>query len=91
MEVIKSRYGLDRSIEKLDYETFRVMGESSFVRVSSNKRDETTMYDFEGGPCLTLGGKIQYGKLNWKITEIKPGTPAHKDLSGCILTVVPMY
>ena len=91
MEVVKSRYGLDRTIEKLDHETFRVMGESSFVRVSSNKKDETTMYDFEGGPCLTLGGKIQYGKLNWKITDIQSGVPTYKNLSGCVLTVVPIY
>ena len=91
MEVVKSRYGLDRTIEKLDHETFRVMGESSFVRVSSNKKDETTMYDFEGGPCLTLGGKIQYGKLNWKITDIQTGIPTYKDLSGCVLSVVPIY
>lgn len=91
MEVVKSRYGLDRAIEKLDHQTFRVMGESSFVRASSNKKDETTMYDFEGGPCLTLGGKIQYGKLNWKITEIQTGVPTYKNLSGCVLTVVPIY
>ena len=91
MEVVKSRYGLDRTIEKLDHKTFRVMGESSFVRVSSNKKDETTMYDFEGGPCLTLGGKIQYGKLNWKITDIQTGIPTYKDLSGCVLSVVPIY
>lgn len=91
MEVVKSRYGLDRTIEKLDHQTFRVMGESSFVRVSSNKKDETTMYDFEGGPCLTLGGKIQYGKLNWKITDIQSGVPTYKNLSGCVLTVVPIY
>lgn len=91
MEVVKSRYGLDRTIEKLDHKTLRVMGESSFVRVSSNKKDETTMYDFEGGPCLTLGGKIQYGKLNWKITDIQTDVPTYKDLSGCILSVVPIY
>ena len=49
------------------------------------------MYDFEGGPCLTLGGKIQYGKLNWKITDIQTGIPTYKDLSGCVLSVVPIY
>jgi hypothetical protein len=91
MEVIESRYGLDRTIEKLDYQTMRVMGESKFIRTSENKRGETTMFDFEGGPCLTLGGKIHYGKLNWKITEIQPHTPTYKDLTGCLVTVVPMY
>ena len=91
MEVIKSRYGLDRTIEKMDHESFRVMGESSFVRTSASKKDETTMYDFEGGPCFTVGGKVQYGKLNWKITEIDPTTPTYNGLSGCTLKVTPIY
>jgi hypothetical protein len=91
MEIIKSRYGLDRTVEKLDYQTLRVMGESKYIRTSENKSGNPTMFDFEGGPCLTVGGKIQYGKLNWKITEIKSATPAYKDLSACLVTVVPIY
>lgn len=90
MEVIESRYGLDRSIEKLDYQTIRVMGESTFVRTSSNRKDDVTMYDFEGGPCLTLGGRIRYGGMNWKITEIK-FAPMYNNLSGCLLSVIPIH
>jgi hypothetical protein len=91
MEVLKSRYGLDRSIEKLDYQTMRVMGESKFIRTSENKKGETTMFDFEGGPCLTLGGRINYGKLNWKIVEIQSSTQTYKDLTGCVIKVIPTY
>lgn len=91
MEVLKSRYALDRSIEKLDYQTMRVMGESKFIRTSENKKGETTMFDFEGGPCLTLGGKVNYGKMNWKIVEIQSPTPTYKDLTGCLIKVVPIY
>lgn len=91
MEVVKSRYGLDRSIEKLNHNTMRVMGDSEFVRVSNNKSGETTMFDFEGGPCLTVGGKIQFGKLNWKITEINSEAPVYDKLTGCVVTVTPLY
>jgi hypothetical protein len=91
MEVIQSRYGLDRSIEKLNHTTFRVMGDSLFVRTSSNRNGDTTTFDFEGGPCLTVGGKIKYGNLNWKITEINETSPMYDKLSGCTLTVTPMY
>lgn len=91
MEVIESRYGLDRIIEKLDYQTMRVMGESRFIRTSENKKGETTMFDFEGGPCLTVGGRVNYGKMNWKIVEIQSPTPTYKDLTGCLIKVVPIY
>jgi hypothetical protein len=91
MEIIESRYGLGRTIEKLDYQTMRVMGEGEFIRTSENTKGELTMFDFEGGPCLTVGGRIHYGKLNWRITEIQFPTPTYKDLSGCLIKVVPIY
>lgn len=91
MEVVKSRYGLDRSIEKLDHNTMRIMGESEFFRVSTNKNGEVNMFDFEGGPCLTVGGKVQFGKLNWKITEIYDNLPMYDKLTGCVISVTPLY
>jgi len=32
MEIVKSRYGLDRTIEKIGSDRLRVMGESQFAR-----------------------------------------------------------
>jgi len=37
MEIVKSRYGLDRSIERIDFQRLRVMGESQFVRQSKGE------------------------------------------------------
>lgn len=91
MEVIGSRYGLDRSIEKLNYQTMRIMGESKFVRMSENKQGKPVMFDFEGGPCLTVGGRINYGNINWKITDIDASAVGYKDLATCLVTVTPMY
>jgi hypothetical protein len=91
MEIVKSRYGLDRSIEKLNHNTMRVMGDSQFVRTSNSKNGEVNMFDFEGGPCLTVGGKIQFQKINWKITEIHTDISTYKGLSGCVIKVVPVY
>jgi hypothetical protein len=91
MEVLKSRFGLDRSIEKLDHETLRVMGESYYTRVSSNKNEETVMFDFEGGPCLTVGGRISYGGIQWKVLGIDPNAPVYDKLSGCTVRVSPIY
>ena len=91
MEIIKSRYGLDRTIEKVDASTFRVMGQSEFVRVSENKKNKVSMFDFEGGPCLTVGGKIRYGNMNWKIQDIKKENSSQPNLSSVLLTVKPLF
>jgi hypothetical protein len=91
MEIIKSRYGLDRSVEKISVDTFRVMGQSEFVRVSENKKKKVSMFDFEGGPCLTVGGKIRFGKMNWKIEDIKQEKTSYKELSSVLLKVKPLF
>jgi hypothetical protein len=91
MEIIKSRYGLDRSVEKIDANTLRVMGQSEFVRVSENKKSKVSMFDFEGGPCLTVGGKVRYGNLNWKILDIKQEKSNQTNLSSVLLKVKPLY
>ena len=67
MEIIQSRYGLDRTIEKIDANRLRVMGESQFQRVATNDAGETTMFDFEGGPVLSLGGEVTFQKSKWII------------------------
>lgn len=91
MEIIKSRYGLDRSVEKIDVNTLRVMGQSEFVRVSENKKKKVSMFDFEGGPCLTVGGKVRFGNLNWKILDIKQENSSQPNLSSVLLKVKPLY
>lgn len=87
MEIIQSRYGLDRTIEKIDSNRIRVMGESQFQRVATNDAGEVTMFDFEGGPCLSVGGEITFQKSKWKIEKIQPIQSKYEGLSECILTV----
>jgi hypothetical protein len=91
MEIVKSRYGLDRTIEKIGSDRLRVMGESQFQRTAQNDGGEITMFDFEGGPCLSVGGDIHFQKMKWKIKSITPEEIPHEGLSSCILSVVPNY
>jgi len=91
MEVIKSRYGLERTIEKIDANRIRIMGESQFVRQSQNDAGEITMFDYEGGPCLSVGGEISYQNLKWLIMGITPKQSQHEGLSECVLTVEAKY
>jgi hypothetical protein len=91
MEIVKSRYGLERSIERIDIGRIRVMGESQFIRKSTNKQGDVSLFDFEGGPCYTLGGKVFFEKMNWRIRGIEPRDSGFKDLYEVILYVDPLY
>jgi hypothetical protein len=91
MEIVKSRYGLERSIERIDIGRIRVMGESQFIRKSTNKQDDVSLFDFEGGPCYTLGGKVFFEKMNWRVRGIEPRDSGFKDLYEVILYVDPLY
>ena len=70
MEIVQNRYGHDRVIEKLSTNKIRIMGESLVVRSSKDEFGNYTMFDFEGGPVLTIGGKIRFGKMDWVIESI---------------------
>ena len=91
MEIKKNRYGHERVFEKIDEHRIRVMGDSIFSRESENEDGQITMFDFEGGPCLSVGGDIHYQKMKWKIKSITPEEIPHEGLSSCILSVVPNY
>ena len=91
MEIVKSRYGLERSIERIDIGRIRVMGESQFIRKSTNKQGDVSLFDFEGGPCYTLGGKVFFEKMNWRVRGIEPRESGYKDLYEVILYVDPLY
>ena len=87
MDVIKSRYGLDRSIEKLGDDRIRIMGESIEPRIAENNNREITMFDFEGGPCYNVGGTIRYQKTNRKIKKITIEKPKYEGLTSIVLDV----
>ena len=87
MEIYQNRYGNDRNIEKISHNRLRVMGESLFVRESKDNNGNCTMFDFEGGPCLTVGGKIKFGNSDWTITNILPENTGIEGLLSVLLDV----
>ena len=91
MEIVKSRYGLERSIERIDIGRIRVMGESQFIRKSTNKQGDVSLFDFEGGPCYTLGGKVFFEKMNWRVRGIEPRESGYKDLYEVNLHIEPIW
>jgi hypothetical protein len=91
MEIVKSRFGVDRSIERINLNKVRVMGESQFIRKSTNKQGDITMFDFEGGPCYSLGGKFQFEKMQWRIDGIEPRESGYKDLYEVNLHIEPIW
>ena len=88
MEIIQNRYGVDRVIEKIDTTRIRVMGESLFSRVSEDDKGNQTMFDFEGGPCLNVGGSIKYKGTDFKIQSIKPEKSKMENVASVVLEVI---
>lgn len=86
MEITQNRYGVDRVIEKIDSNRIRVMGESLFTRGSQDENGNQTMFDFEGGPCLNVGGNITYKGTKFKIESINP--EEGKDVDGVVIASV---
>lgn len=70
MEIVKNRYGAERVYEKISPNKIRVMGETEFSRGAQNNDGEPIMFDFEGGPCLNVGGFLNYGKMKWEIISL---------------------
>jgi len=87
MEIVQNRYGNDRVIEKISPTKLRIMGESIISRGSQDENGNQTMFDFEGGPCLNLGGKIQFGKTDWIITKITPEESKMENFASVIVEV----
>ena len=87
MEIVKNRYGNDRVIEKISPTKLRITGESLITRGSVDEDGNQIMFDFEGGPCLNLGGKIRYMKTNWTIVSIKQESVKVPNLSSVLIEV----
>jgi len=87
MEIIQNRYGVDRVIEKIDSTRIRVMGESLIARGSQDEDGNQTMFDFEGGPCLNVGGKITYKGSDFKIKSITSEKVREENVASVVLEV----
>ena len=87
MEIVKNRYGVERVIEKIDSNRIRVMGESLITRGSEDEDGNQTMFDFEGGSCLNVGGNIKYKGVDFKIISIKAEEEKMENISSVLLEV----
>ena len=87
MEIQKNRYNVDRVYEKIDINKIRITGESLFSRGSQDDEGNHIMYDFEGGPCLNIGGTINYMSSKWTITKITPEKSQYKDIESVLIEV----
>lgn len=90
MENLVNRNGEERTIERISHNRIRVMGNSYYIRKSS-ENSELTMFDFEGGPCLNVGGRIKFEKLEWQIHKIKEEKTSYQDFASVELIVSPIY
>ena len=90
MENLINSNGEERTIERITHDRIRVMGNSVFIRKSSDS-EGLTMFDFEGGPCLNVGGKIKFEKMDWYIHGIEQEDTIYPDFASVQLFVSPIY
>ena len=87
MEIIQNRYGNDRVYTKIDATHIRIMGESLFSRGSEDGDGNQTMFDFEGGPCLNLGGTLKFMGTDFRIKSIKSEKIEQENISSVVVEV----
>lgn len=87
MEIIQNRYNKSRVIEKITTNKIRIMGESVFGRTAKDEAGNLTMFDFEGGPCITLGSKFRYLHTDWVVKKITEEPTLHNYLLSVLLEV----
>lgn len=91
MEIIQNRYGSDRVIHKVNPTRLRIEGESLFTRTATDGGGNVTMFDFEGGPSLTVGGKVKFQNSFWKIKSLKPIDSDIENFAQCVIEVQMQY
>ena len=92
MEIVKNRFGLDRSVERIDFERILVTGESLEHKGQRkiNKSNELFSFEYEGGPSYLVGSKIAFENTFWKIRSMKEKSNRN-GLTSVVLFVSPMY
>lgn len=88
MEIKRNRYGVERVYEKIDETRIRITGESLFTRGSNDDDGVQMMFDFEGGPCFTVGGTLDYMNTKWLVKSITVDTNVRqKNLASVVCAV----
>jgi hypothetical protein len=64
INTISSRYGDSRHITNQGGGCYTVEGLAHYTRQSTDESGNITMLDFDGGPCLFVGGKFNYDPSN---------------------------
>lgn len=91
MEIIQNRYGQERVIEKISLNRLRIMGDSLIYKQSLDKNGNIKLFDFEGGPFLSVGGKIKFLNSDWLIKSIKVEDVDKENFYSLLLDVELQY
>jgi hypothetical protein len=91
MEIVKNRDGDERVFIRVNFEKLRVISEESKYRIYRDKKSgELKMFDFQGGPMINVGGKINFEGMFWKVDKIDI-LPSNQSLNEILLKVSPVY
>lgn len=90
MEVIQSKNGAERVIDRINFEKIRVTGKSKRIR-RKQENEKIVLFDFEGGPHYNVGGSLTFEKMKYKIDNIQQNETSTENLVEIVLTVSPKF
>jgi len=90
MEIKNNRYGHERVYEKINSNKIRITGESIVSRSSEDTDGNIKMFDFEGGPSVTVGGTLNCLKGKWIVKKINLDTSSKIENLSVIICDVEM-
>jgi hypothetical protein len=89
MEIITNKHNNEVAIRRINHNALHLISDRSRFR-KRVKNGELLSYDFNGGPNLSIGGRLFFEGLFWKIESIKI-LPTSYELNEVRVEVTPQY
>ena len=80
----KNREGLDRTLEQVSTNMYKLSGNSAVLRLGGNP-DDIQFIDFQGGPFIGINSDLSVYGVKAIVTKIEHDDTANE--STCMLTV----
>ena len=90
MKIIQNRKGNDRVITRIDFQTLRMISEKSRYKMQRDRLGRISSYNFEGGPNISVGSRVEFENMFWRVDEIQL-LKSEVPLNEIKMKVTPVY
>jgi hypothetical protein len=79
-KIEKNKVGTEILYERVDSTKIRISCNKTKVYTAKDWNDEYILFDFEGGPVLTRGGKLEFDSMDYVIERIEQTQSQYEDM-----------